>query len=102
MSSDRYTHREEILEAATLAVTKERNNTYGPPTQDFDRTAKILTALGFRFNGDPIQPHHVAIIQIAVKLSRITWSPEHMDSWVDAAGYAACGWECAMLEEDAG
>lgn len=101
MSEDRYTRREEILHGATIAVTQQRNNTYGPPTQDFDRTARILNAIGFRIvdsTGEPlpISSHHIAIIQIAVKLSRLTWSPTHRDSWIDVAGYAACGFECAM------
>lgn len=107
MSGDeRYTRREEILHGATLAVLQERNNTYGPPTQDFDRTAQILNALGLRIvdstgQASPISSHHVAIIQIAVKLSRLTWNPTHRDSWIDVAGYAACGFECAMSGKDA-
>jgi len=101
VTENRYTRREEILEGATIAVTQQRNNTYGPPTQDFDRTARILTAMGFSIvdeggNVSPISSHHVAIIQIAVKLSRLTWNPTHRDSWLDVAGYAACGYECAM------
>lgn len=95
MTEDRYTRREEILDGARDAVMKARNNSYGPPTQDFDRTAGILNSLGVTVNGQPVQSHHVAVIQIAVKLSRIAWSPGHKDSWLDIAGYAACGYECA-------
>jgi hypothetical protein len=40
------------------------------------------------------------MIQAAVKLSRLTLSPNHEDSWVDLTGYAACGYECATLEAD--
>lgn len=101
----RYSRREEVLEGATLAVMKQRNNTYGPPTQDFSRTAGILRSLGFAVvdaAGEvaPIEAHHVAMIQAAVKLSRLMWSPDHRDSWVDLAGYAACGFECAMEGKD--
>lgn len=101
MSDGRYTRREEILDGARDAVLKQRNNSYGPPTQDFDRTARILNSMGFSIvdeagNVAPISSHHVAVIQIAVKLSRITWAPTHKDSWLDVAGYAACGFECAM------
>lgn len=96
----RYSVREAILDAARDAVMKDRNHTYGPPTQDFARTAAILNTLGFRIvNGNSIyevMPHHVALIQIAVKLSRLTWSPKKDDSWVDVAGYAACGYECVV------
>lgn len=94
--------RTEVLETAKSAVNHERNNTYGPPTQDFRRTAELLTALGFFFcrDGegavDDIQPHHIAMIMIALKLSRATWSPDHFDHWVDIAGYAGCGYECVV------
>lgn len=84
------------------AVLKQRNNAYGPPTQDFSRSAAILNTLGFRVMDAggglrEIQPHHIALVQIAVKMSRLTWDPANIDSWMDIAGYAACGHEC---EED--
>lgn len=102
--------REELLADATQAVTGDRNNTYGPPGQDFARTAEALSGLGFRLtyhddDGDlvaeDLAPHHVAMILATVKLSRLVWSPEKRDSWLDLAGYAACGWECADGEEPA-
>jgi hypothetical protein len=96
--SGRHTPREEVLAKATDAVMGARNNTYGPPTHDFDRSAGVLTSLGFQFRGRRIHSHHIAMIQIAVKLSRLTWSPNHEDSWVDLAGYAANGYECATIE----
>lgn len=87
--------REELLQEAIKAITQQRNNTYGPPTQDFDRSAGVLNALGYQVNGLPLKPHDIAIIITAVKLSRLMWSPDHKDNWVDVAGYAGCGWECA-------
>jgi hypothetical protein len=30
-----------------------------------------------------------------VKIARLANSPDHMDSWIDIAGYAACGGEIA-------
>lgn len=88
------TPREEILTAAIDIITNDRNNAYGPPTQDFQRIAGAMTAYGFRINNCIIEPHHVAMIMVLLKLSRITWSPGKQDSWLDAAGYIACGWEC--------
>lgn len=35
-----------------------------------------------------------------VKLSRLMWTPAKRDSWVDIAGYAACGLECALHEDE--
>jgi hypothetical protein len=100
--------RAELLDEAKQLITGDRNNTYGPPTQDFARTAAVLNGLGFRtvrfselegeLVAEDLQPHHVAMILAAVKLSRLTWSPEKRDSWVDLAGYAACGHECSVAE----
>lgn len=88
-----------ILREASDLITGDRNNTYGPPSQDFARTAGILTALGFSGpDGVAIVPHHVAMIIAAVKLSRLTWSPGKRDNWTDLAGYAGCGWECVVEE----
>jgi hypothetical protein len=49
--------------------------------------------------GVPIAPHDVAAMMAMLKLSRIRWSPGKRDSWVDLAGYAACGWDCARDPE---
>lgn len=88
------TAREVVLESAKTCVLKDRNNIYGPPSQDFTRTASMLSSLGITIDGKPLTGHHVAMIQICLKLSRLTWSPQHSDSWIDVAGYAACGYEC--------
>lgn len=95
--------RADVLREAERLITGDRNNQYGPPTQDFDRTAKILNGMGLRVvtdEGDQIgvtdiEAHHVALIMAALKLSRLIWQPDKRDSWVDLAGYAACGFECA-------
>ena len=91
--------RESVLQDAINAIMGDRNNQYGPPTQDFTRTAEAATALGFRFNGGPLDPHHVAIFMIVLKLSRLTWNPDKKDSWIDVAGYSGCGFETILGEE---
>lgn len=95
MSKQELTAREVVLDSAKTCVLGDRNNTYGPPNQDFQRTADIWTALGFTYNGEAVKAHHVAMAMASLKLSRLAWSPLHVDSWVDLAGYAACGYECA-------
>jgi hypothetical protein len=89
-----------VLRDAEAAINGDRNNQYGPPTQDFQRTADVLSAFGFRVHGSPLSSHHVAIIMCALKLSRLMWSPGNRDSWVDLAGYAACGYECVVEEQE--
>lgn len=80
-------------------ITGDRNNAYGPPTQDFMRTAAMASAFGFQVNGKQLDSHHVAIFMILLKMSRLAWTPTKRDSWVDTIGYAGCGFECAVTEE---
>jgi len=88
-----------ILSEATELVTGDRNAQYGPPTQDFSRSAAALNAYGYRGpEGRQLQAHDIAILITAVKISRLMWLPGKRDSWVDVAGYAACGYECAVEE----
>lgn len=96
---ERYTERGYLLDTAREAVLRQRNASYGEPDQDFSRTANILTALlGHKLlEGAAITSDEVAKILIVVKLSRLSWSPDHADSWIDIAGYAACGYETAIL-----
>lgn len=99
------------LKRALSYVTGDRNNAYGPPTQDFERTADLWTAFGFRFvphkgactcgGAQPIVPHHIANAQILLKQSRLAWQPEKPDSWDDTSGYAGCGHECVVAEQEA-
>lgn len=84
-----------LLREAESLVCGDRNNQYGPPTADFDRTAGMLSAMGYTRDGKPLVAHDVALIMAALKLSRLCWQPGKRDSWTDLAGYAACGWECA-------
>jgi len=91
----RYTFREDVLTEAITATTQERNNQYGPPHQDFSRTATMWSA----YLGRPMSAHDVAAMMIMIKLSRIAWTPEDIDHWVDIAGYAACGYESYMYTE---
>lgn len=93
--------RASLLDEAKQLVTGDRNSQYGPPTQDFARTADLLNAMGYRGpQGRSLISHDVALIMGQLKLSRLVWSPEKRDSWVDLAGYAACGWECVTDEQN--
>lgn len=79
------------LDRARELVSSTREATYGAPAIAFRRIAALWsTALA-----TPIAPHQVAICMMLLKVARLAENPEHADSWVDAAGYAACGAEVA-------
>lgn len=100
MRDERMTERKSLLDDAAQAVLFQRNKTYGEPDEDFQRIAKTLNALGYSGpDGRALLGHDVSVIMVALKLSRLTWSPTHRDSWLDIAGYAACGSETALMEE---
>ena len=42
----------------------------------------------------------VAIMMALLKISRLSWEPTKRDSWVDVAGYAACGYEIITNKEE--
>jgi hypothetical protein len=83
--------RAEILLGAEELVNGDRNAQYGDPRQDFKRTATMWSA----YLGTEVAAHDVAALMALLKVSRIRWSPGKQDSWMDLAGYAACGWDCA-------
>lgn len=89
--------RAEVLRTAEELVNGNRNAQYGDPLQDFERTAAFWNAyLGV----DKIKAHDVASMMALLKLSRIAWSGKKMDSWIDLAGYAACGAHCVVATTD--
>lgn len=90
--------RSELLDAALGAVTVERAGQYGELEDNFGRIAALWTAyLGPRI-GAALSPEDVASMMVLLKVARITGAPvdaDTSDSWVDIAGYAACGAEVA-------
>jgi hypothetical protein len=79
----------DMLAEAAKAV-KDRDSHYGSPKQNHERIAALWsTLLGF-----PVTPVQVAMCMVGVKLARLMETPDHADSAVDIAGYAACIREC--------
>lgn len=82
--------RAEILDAAKGCVCKDRNEQYGAPEDNFLIIGNLWTA----YLGQKIYPEDVAAMMILFKVGRIkTAQVPVADSWVDVAGYAACGGE---------
>lgn len=91
----RYSERGGVLDEAKSLICGDRNSQYGPPSQDFERTAGMMNALFGHMlqEGKAFKSRDVAWIMMMVKASRSQHAPKR-DNYVDAAGYAACGWEC--------
>jgi hypothetical protein len=81
-----------ILDRARAAVIA-RGKAYGNPKGNFERIARRWRAhLKNRFGVDvAIDAVSVALMMDDVKSARLEYQPAHADSWVDKAGYAACG-----------
>ena len=80
--------RKQILEAAEKCVDGDRNKRYGEPEDNF----ALIGAFWGAYLGRIIAPHDVAAMMALLKIARIRDSAgEDEDSWVDVAGYGACG-----------
>lgn len=75
------------LEAGAVVRNGEREASYGPPLQDFTRTANMWASLGIGTSQDPAD---VALAMTALKMSRLKGTRGHYDSIVDALGYLIC------------
>jgi hypothetical protein len=85
---------EALLEAARI-ISGERNKQYGGPEENFERIAKIWEIIF----GIPVSNEDVAMAMVAVKVARYASKSGYQpDTWVDIAGYAACGYEVGSLE----
>ena len=81
--------REEILQKAESSVNGPRAKDYGDAYENHDRIAKIWSVILDK----EITVSQVYQCMVAVKQARLIISPNHEDSWVDIAGYAALGGE---------
>ena len=84
--------RASVLNEANKIVNGERANTYGGPEDSFNTIASLWAA----YHNCPFTATDVAIMLALLKIARLKTSPAHRDSWVDLAGYAACGAECGL------
>lgn len=87
--------RAEILQEALKIVDGPRNENYGEPEDSFKLIAQFwnnyLEDMG---NIVSLKGHDVAVMLILLKIARLSKScGGHIDSWIDVAGYAACGYE---------
>lgn len=80
----------EALKAAIKTVEK-RGESYGDVRKNHQRIASLWSVV----LGRDISPEQVVLCMTCVKVARLIQTPDHEDSWVDIAGYGACGAEVA-------
>lgn len=84
-------NRKEILAKAEQCVNGQREQDYGTPESNFGLIAELWSAY---LNTD-VHPVDVAMMMALLKIARIRSGGGTGDSFVDLAGYAACGGELA-------
>lgn len=87
--------RESILDTAKQMVCGHREQDYGSPEDNFARIANLWMV----YLGVPITPVDVAMMMALLKIARIKSGTGTADSFIDLAGYAACGGEIATRKE---
>lgn len=84
--------RKELLQKAEKCVNGDRDLKYGKPEDNFATIARYWT----EYLGINVKAVDVAVMMCLFKMSRLQSSKfADLDSWVDLAGYAACGAEIA-------
>lgn len=87
----------DLLDEAKKIVTGARRQSYGTPEDNFAIIAcfwdDYLRRRGTANGGKDfhLQTTDVAVMMILMKCARLAETPGHHDSWVDVAGYSACG-----------
>lgn len=82
-------------------ILGNREKQYGSPDGVFEAIAQMTSAYLTERLGIPVTvtKSDVAVIQIINKIARIGVNVEHIDSWADIVGYAACGVEAGNIGE---
>jgi hypothetical protein len=87
--SARHEARTSVLLEAQGLVHGARNVAYGPPIQDYTRTAGMVSAMLAHKLKEPLSAEDLICVMICVKLSRQQNAPKR-DNAVDGAGYFEC------------
>jgi hypothetical protein len=93
--------REECLDIARKIIVGDREEQYSGPEDSFTQIARYWEVYLERKVGQVIDlgPDDVAVMMCLLKLARLsTGGTAQPDTWIDAAGYAACGYEVSLHE----
>ena len=82
-------NRGKILDEAKRLTSTDRQETYGDPYINHKRIADLWSA----YLDTEISPSQVALCLCLVKIARLIETPDHLDSFIDLAAYAAISGE---------
>lgn len=77
----------ERFDAAYGNVTADRRDVYGAPEDTYRRISTMRTII----DECPDTQVREILAMIVTKVARLVQTPDHLDSWVDVAGYSRCG-----------
>jgi len=75
-----------ILDEAKVLVLGDRQESYGHPIENWDRTARILSAIWHDKLTEPLTAEEALLGMQGIKIAREIHSPKR-DNRVDGAGY---------------
>ena len=87
--------RSDILEQAKICVCGHRENEYGSPEDNFKTIANLWSA----YKDVEFTATDVAMMMALLKIARVKGGNATEDSFIDLAGYAACGGEISIKLE---
>ena len=82
-------NKNQLLDACKVALNS-RGQHYGKVLENHSRIAKIWSVIV----GSEITEEQVALMMVGLKVARLVETPDHQDSILDIAGYAAVMSEC--------
>jgi hypothetical protein len=77
----------ERFDAAYCDVTTDRRAIYGSPQDTYRRISTMRAVV----DECPDPEIREILAMIVTKVARLIQTPDHLDSWVDVAGYSRCG-----------
>jgi hypothetical protein len=83
----RCSKRLEEFDRIAATITQVRGKDYQHPKVDFAKAAALKELV--QDCKDPLTRH--VLEMLCLKMARLVHNPQHLDSWIDIAGYARCG-----------
>lgn len=83
-------------------VLLDRGKDYGTPRQNHGIVADLFNVfLSHHSRSENLEPEDTMVMMMLIKIARLCTTPEHVDSYLDIAGYAICALD-AMKEKNSG